>query len=511
MDAPPKIQQVRGVTDVLPEQFALKQDLQERLLNHFRAFGYTPIETPMLAYSELFLRKSGEDIISRMYDFQHRNHRLCLRPEMTASVIRAYVEQLQGRKPLPVRLCYAGSVFRYEEPEFAVSRQFTQVGVELIGVESAAGDAEAIYVAYNGLKQLGLDNARLVLGYIRVLANFLAQMGIEGQMRNFLMLNLERLRSESVETFIARIDELYPGFQHQYDTLPDDDLYFDGVGETRLIDVLKQMTETEARSAVIDFLRSLNISIDSNRDETEIIDRLLVKIRRERELPKLRHAVEFMQALSGLSGQPDQVIADAEYLLGSYRVDVNILQPLRETLAALEEHAIDAASITLDLGLSRNLQFYTGTVFELHHESLGTDKPLCGGGRYNDLVAMLGGRSTPATGFAYWLERLQLALTQEAEPNPVSAADVLVVPRSDRRTALVVSKALRQAGLRVDFALHDRQPDDHRDYALAHAIPYLVLVGANVRVVEVVSGRDYTLNHTELVHFMLQELDHYAE
>src|SRR5438128_9557967 len=91
------IQRVRGTNDVLPPQDARLRHLEAELRHGFERFGYQGIQTPILEPLELFLRKSGDEIVARMYSFSHWNRRLCLRPEPTASVVRAYVDELQGR------------------------------------------------------------------------------------------------------------------------------------------------------------------------------------------------------------------------------------------------------------------------------------------------------------------------------------------------------------------------------------------------------------------------------
>src|SRR6478672_4992863 len=144
------IQRVRGTSDVLPPADARLRRLEADLRESFERFGYQGIQTPILEPLELFLRKSGDDIVARMYAFAHWNRRLCLRPELTASVIRAFVNDLQGHS-LPLRLHYAGPSFRYERPSRGRSRQFTQVGVELIGAHGAAADAEVLHLACAGL------------------------------------------------------------------------------------------------------------------------------------------------------------------------------------------------------------------------------------------------------------------------------------------------------------------------------------------------------------------------
>src|SRR5215210_4209267 len=89
------LSRVRGTNDFVPPEAAALRRLEQTLLAHVALYGYAPIATPILETTDLFLRKSGEEIATRMYAFTHWNRRLCLRPEFTASVIRAYLQHLQ--------------------------------------------------------------------------------------------------------------------------------------------------------------------------------------------------------------------------------------------------------------------------------------------------------------------------------------------------------------------------------------------------------------------------------
>src|SRR5919202_4510223 len=127
-----EIQRVRGTNDFVPPDEARLRRLADTLRGVFELYGYRGIETPVIENLDLFLRKSGEEIAARMYTFTHWNRQLCLRPEHTASVMRAYVNNLQDR-PLPLRLSYVGPTFRYEKPQRGRFRQFTEAGVECLG------------------------------------------------------------------------------------------------------------------------------------------------------------------------------------------------------------------------------------------------------------------------------------------------------------------------------------------------------------------------------------------
>ncbi len=157
----------KGVPDYVPPESASFVAVRDGLLAEARRAGYRDIELPVFEDTALFARGVGEstDVVSKeMYTFTDRGERsVTLRPEGTAGVIRAVVENGLDRGALPVKLCYAGPFFRYERPQSGRFRQLQQVGVEAIGVDDPALDAEVIAVADAGFRSLGLDGFRLEL------------------------------------------------------------------------------------------------------------------------------------------------------------------------------------------------------------------------------------------------------------------------------------------------------------------------------------------------------------
>ena len=129
-----QLERVRGTNDWSPQDARQLRDLVAALGACFASYGYEHIEVPVLEHTDLFRLKSGEDILTKLYAFPYRGRDLCLRPELTASVGRYYVDRCQAAA-LPQRFAYAGPVFRYERPRQGRYRQFTQAGVELIGPE----------------------------------------------------------------------------------------------------------------------------------------------------------------------------------------------------------------------------------------------------------------------------------------------------------------------------------------------------------------------------------------
>ncbi|QQK79566.1 histidine--tRNA ligase [Salicibibacter cibi] len=158
----------RGTQDVLPDQSAQWQYVTEIAKEISRKYNYKEIRTPIFEATELFQRGVGDstDIVQKeMYTFQDRSGRLItLRPEGTAPVVRSYVEnKLHGAPQQPLKLYYFGPMFRYERPESGRMREFYQFGVEAIGSDDPAIDAEVIAMAMDFYQACGLDNLKLVI------------------------------------------------------------------------------------------------------------------------------------------------------------------------------------------------------------------------------------------------------------------------------------------------------------------------------------------------------------
>jgi histidyl-tRNA synthetase len=155
----------KGVPDYVPPDSAQFVAVRDGLLTAARRAGYGHIELPIFEDTALFARGVGEstDVVAKeMYTFADRGDRsVTLRPEGTAGVVRAVIEHGLDRGALPVKLRYSGPFFRYERPQAGRYRQLQQVGVEAIGVDDPALDAEVIAVADAGFRSLGLDGFRL--------------------------------------------------------------------------------------------------------------------------------------------------------------------------------------------------------------------------------------------------------------------------------------------------------------------------------------------------------------
>ncbi len=164
------IRSVKGTRDILPPSSAVWNHVEEQARRVLRTYNYQEIRTPIFEETLVFARGVGEDtdiVTKEMYTFQDRDGAsLTLRPECTASVIRAYIEHRLDQQPGLVKLYYIGPMFRRERPQKGRYRQFYQIGAEAIGSESAAVDAEVIELTAEILRAAGLENFELLLNSV---------------------------------------------------------------------------------------------------------------------------------------------------------------------------------------------------------------------------------------------------------------------------------------------------------------------------------------------------------
>lgn len=458
------VERVRGTQDSWAPEAQHLAIIRQQLEETFASYGYSRIDVPVLEPSELHLRKSGLEIISKLYAFEDQGGRqLCLRPELTASVVRAFVAQPPPR--LPVRLFSSGPVFRYERPSKGRYRQFTQSGVELIGADDSAADAEVISLAMHALDQLGLREYVVTLGHVGILGQLLTNLGVVGRLRTFFVENLEEARRRGVAAVRRRLVDLDPElFEQRAEAAP-----------TVATD------DRQVGQAVAGLLSAMGGDALGRRSESEVVERILLKQHPAVGASTVERALNFMDRLASIRGEPSTALAEGRALLVEYQLDDTPLSDLQRVVDLLEGFGADISNVKVDLGLGRGLQYYTGTVFEIDHPGLGSESQLCGGGRYDDLSRALGARQAlPALGFAFGVERIRLALEAEgAAPRSVPAADVFVIPASQAQMAYAaqVAHRLRRAGLQTQLDVTARPLRNALTFADREGFRRVVVVG----------------------------------
>lgn len=242
--------------DTLPEDAALWRHIRDVVERVAARFDYELIQTPIVEDADVFLRTVGDesDIVTKeVYLFEDRGgDRLSLRPEGTASVCRAYLEHGMGSRPQPVRLYYFGPYFRYDRPQAGRYRQLWQFGVECIGDDSPAADAEVIDLQATLYRELGLDDLVLRINsigtaetrhrYVDVLREHLEgyrdELSPDSQRRldsNVLRIldSKEEADAEAIASAPSIIDYLTPSDREHFDAVRG---YLDGLGLTYVVD-----------------------------------------------------------------------------------------------------------------------------------------------------------------------------------------------------------------------------------------------------------------------------------
>ncbi len=174
------IQRPRGTRDFGPEEMEVRRFFEGMMRQEAVLHGFREISTPIFEHTELFTLKSGPGVVEEIYAFQDKGGReICLRPELTASVVRFFLNDLTSM-PRPLKMFYFGQCFRYERPQAGRYREFFQFGAEIIGNPTPETDAEAIGLAAAILERTGLNDYRIRIGHIGILREMLAHAGVEG-------------------------------------------------------------------------------------------------------------------------------------------------------------------------------------------------------------------------------------------------------------------------------------------------------------------------------------------
>lgn len=498
-----QIERVRGTTDILPPEQVHLQHLERRMAAVFAAYGYQPLSVPIIEHTELFLRKSGEELAARLFAFSFRNRRICLRPELTASIMRAYVNALQNA-PLPLRLSYSGPVFRYEKPQRGRYRQFTQVGVELIGAAGPLADAEVIGLACETLRALGLSTFRIVLGHLGVITALLEHLRLDERIRSYLLSHLDEIDTLTTPQILDRLAELYPTLTgaRRPEAAPWD--LATPQPSPELLTVLGELGEERARLVVRELLAGIGLRIETGgRSADEIVARLVAKLSHEDQTPRVRDALAFIAELREARGSPPEVFTTLHDLLARHGLSATPLAEVEAIVGHLRPYGVAPEQIVVDLSLARGLEYYTGAIFEIYHHGWHGEHQICGGGRYDDLVRALGGRrNVPACGFAFGLERVRAALAADGQPPAApDPPDVLVTPVAEHNAeaAVLLARWLRSRGLIVELDVRARGPRAALHHADSTGIPFVAVVGDD----EVRSGtvrlRDMAAHTEQLV------------
>jgi len=352
------LQKPRGTRDFLPDEMEARRTIEWRMREVARRWGYREVCTPEFEDLELFTMRSGEGIIEEMYVFEDKGGRkLALRPEITASVIRMYINEAKVA-PKPLRWCYFADCFRYERPQKGRYRQFWQFGVELIGADTALADAEAIMLAADMLNSTGITY-ELKVGHLSFMKNL-----------------LEDLEPSAQRRVMAHLDKKD----------------FDGLKIT-----LESLEKPDLGNSLI--------SLAECRDLAEAFE------------------------IAGTIPEKERI---------------------HQTINTLDAAGVD---YSLNFGIARGLDYYTGMVFEGFAQNLGAENQILGGGAYR-LAHLFGGDDVASCGFAIGFDRVMVSLGETQHKKDTVVA--IVCTNEGRNHAREVARIFREAGIRSEMDLMER-------------------------------------------------------
>jgi len=353
----PKLQPVRGTHDILPEKAARRRCIESEMARVCGYYGYGEIITPIFEFSDVFHRTLGDtsDVVTKeTYTFTDRGgDSLTLRPEFTASVVRAFISE-GLTQDLPQKFFYEGPAFRYERPQKGRLRQFHQFGAELLGVADSIADIEMIAMADQCLATLGI--------------------------RNHTRLELNSLGDAES--------------RHAY------------------------------RAALVEYF---NDHVNGLSEDS-----------------KMRLQKNPLRILDSKDSGDHKLIASAPKAHDYFTPEAKAF--FAEVQVSLESLKID---FTINPRLVRGLDYYAHTVFEFTTDKLGAQGTVLAGGRYDGLVAQMGGPDIPGIGFAAGIERL-LELTEATIKDtpafyyPKTPIAVIPVDEAQEKDALILAQELRR-------------------------------------------------------------------
>jgi ATP phosphoribosyltransferase regulatory subunit len=361
----------------------------QALVGAYTRAGYARIDPPLLQPAEPFLDLSGEDIRRRMFlttDPQGRE--MCLRPDLTIPVSRAYLQSAVAGKP--TGFCYLGAVFRHRP---GASAEFLQLGIESFGRrDTAAADAEMLALGLEATAQYGLTGPEIRIGDVGLFSAFIAALDLAPAWKRRLIKDFNRkssLKHDLNQLTLAGADNP-PEYQGVLAALAGSD-------------------PKAAHALVTDLLSIAGIATVGGRSVAEIADRFLEQatLNQPARLPRETRAL--IERFLSVAGDPDDAAAKLRGLAADAKISLGPALDLFETRTGfLAARGLDVRTVEFATGFGRGFDYYTGFVFELH--IAGGNNPLVAGGRYDGLLTRLGApEAIPAVGFAASVEALAAA------------------------------------------------------------------------------------------------------
>ena len=366
------------------------EDQSDAVLATFARAAYSRVEPPILQPADAFLDRSGEEIRRRTFVLTDPSGReLCLRPDLTIPVCRMHLES-RGR--FPARLAYHGPAFRVQLNAPERPTQFLQTGVECLGVaDREEADIEVLTLAVEGVRAAGLKEFSVQLGDLALFVGLVDALDIPAQWRGRLKRHFWR-----PDYFRELLIRLANG---------------GSVPGERYLAHLGTAGESEARAALSGLMDYLGGAPLGGRTREEIVDRLMEQAAEAAAVRLDKSAVELIERVLSVSGAASKSLNAIQALLKKNRIALDVpLAQMESRMEALAKLGLPEKRVTFAARFGRNMEYYTGFVFELWSRDAEGAVQVAGGGRYDTLLRTLGAaQDIPAIGCAIRAERVLAA------------------------------------------------------------------------------------------------------
>jgi histidyl-tRNA synthetase len=418
-----------GFRDFYPQEFAERAFIMRAWRTVARRYAFSEVDGPPLEATELYTKKSGDEIVGQLYNFKDKGDReVALRPEMTPTIARMVAARANALRK-PVRWFSVPQLFRYERQQRGRLREHFQLNVDIIGEADVTADAEVLAVAIDVMRALGLtsDDVKARVSDRRLLGAYLQALGVaDAALLPVMTEVVDKLGRTKPDASAERLIAL-------------------GV-PARAIEPIVALP----RTTLDDIRRALHDAGDASEASVDNFERYLRYVHR--------------------------LVGDANW-------------------------------IHFDASIVRGLAYYTGIVFELF-DAKGELRAICGGGRYDNLLATLGGVDLPAIGFGMGDVVLrELLQSRGLLRDVVPSIDYWVATARDDADALLdvmdVARQLREKDQTVEYALREQSLGRQLKAASAAGARFAAIVEANGKV-----ARKDLANNTQLTMTIDQMVEH---
>jgi len=449
-----KFEKPAGTNDFLPEQMVQRNFVENIVRETFETYGYAQVQTPLFESFALLSAQSGEEIRHKMFTFVGSDRvDYALRPELTAPVCRLIANGDLKHLPYPYKLYYIGQCVRQEPIADGtdVKREFRQAGVELIGPASAHADAEIITIPIRVLEKLNISHTTLRIGNTGVFREIFKQGALDPKDQAEMIWDIDHLVSLRNESELWDLETLR-----------------DALNMLRRLQGPDYQGAYKLETASIQELTENTVPAFSEKLPT--IAEETYKARWHRYFNVSEEMAQCCIDVSKVRGDKDTVMTVWETRLG------DTAQSARQELLALcdclENYGI--TDFEINLGITRGFDFYTGAVFQI--ELTEKRLSLCGGGRYDNLIASFGGPSIPGAGFAFQFDALVEAFTDTNKATVNGRKDYFIAAETSEGIAEAqrLAETLRKAGKNVEVDLMERDLQTQQDYASQTNYKYLL-------------------------------------